>query len=300
MKNKIIIKTVQNHLSEDILDVSQILNRGEVNEIYILSTKSSKYILRLDPNENSLDRFQKEAWCMEEVFKKGVLVPRVHHLGMVQKYPYIILSFIEGINGDESNEKTGLTWSRLGEYARKIHSIPIEGYGERMVSPGIFDGKWQQFLSYNISSLSPDDKLRELGVITSAQSQKLRNIFEDIKITNFVFGLIHFDLSLNNTIITDDGGVYLLDWGSAEVNVVPHMDIEEILESSLQDDSDEFELFLRGYGLVKADYKKIKPKIEKLSLLTKIDKLRWAIDRKPERIEYHKSIVKNKLIKLDI
>jgi len=37
----------------------------------------------------------------------------------------------------------------------------------------------------------------------------------------------------------------LLDWGSAEVNIVPHIDIIEILESSLKENSKYFEIFSR-------------------------------------------------------
>jgi aminoglycoside phosphotransferase (APT) family kinase protein len=287
-------------LNEKVLDIKQILNRGQVNETYVLSTASKKYVLRLDPNEHTLDRFKKEAWCAEEANKAGVLTPRVLHMDFIQENPFVILPFIEGVNGDEAPEQAALLWKTLGEYARKIHAIPVKGYGEGMEAPGIFNGSWQKFLDYNISALDPNDKLLKLGVITSAQSQSLKQIFESISKRTFVFGLIHFDLSPNNTIITKEGSVYLLDWGSAEVNVVPHMDLEEILDSSLQDNSDSFELFLQGYGLSRSEYKNIKPEVDMLSLLAKTDKLRWAIDRSPARIEHYKNIVKNKLAKLRI
>ncbi len=265
MENKILIEIVQNHLKEDVLGVRQILNRGQVNKVYKISTKFSRYIIRIDPSENTIDRFQKETWCAEEALRVGVLTPRILHAGIAQEHPYMISSFIEGINGDESSDKVGIIWGKLGEYARKIHAIPVKGYGESMVSPGVFSGNWREFLSYNILSLNSEDKLLGLRVITSSQSQKLRDIFKNIKFTNFVFGLAHYDLSLNNTIITDDENVYLLDWGAAEVNAVPHIDIEEILESSLQDDSNEFELFLRGYDLAKIDYKKSSQKLRNLA-----------------------------------
>ena len=300
MKVEKISEIAETILNKKVLNIEQILDRGQVNETYILSTASGKFVLRLDPGEHTLNRFRKEAWCAEEANKAGILTPSVLHMDLIQENPFVILPFIEGVNGDEAPEKASLLWKTLGEYARKIHSIPVKGFGESMTSPGFFDGSWHEFLNYNISALNSDDKLLELGVFSSSQSQNLKKIFESISKQNFVFGLIHFDLSANNTIITEDENVYLLDWGSAEVNVVPHMDIEEILDSSLQDDSNNFELFLEGYGLSKSGYSKIKQEIDMLSLLAKVDKLRWAIDRNPSRIKHYQNIVEDKLSKLGL
>lgn len=286
---------------EGVLEVKQITGKGEVNDIYVLTTTSSKEVLRVDPSETSLDRFQKEAWCMNETKKFGVLGPQVLKVGMKDGHPYMTMSYIDGTDGNETDKSEQYTiWKALGEYARSIHAVKVTGYGEKMVNGGIFEGSWDRFMDYNISSLSDSDKLIELGIITSQQSKTLRDIFLKLKSTPFTFGLIHNDLSLKNTRINPDGSVYLLDWGSAEVSVVPHMDIAEILHSSLDEDSKEFELFLQHYGLSKEEFEEMKPDMVNLRLLLCTDKLRWAIDQRPDLIGEKTKEFKNAFERLRI
>lgn len=295
-ENEIVSAIVRNYAKEDILEIKQIKDKGQVNDIYVLATSSSKYVVRIDPREATLDRFQKEAWCMGETQRLGVSGAQALDLGTTENHPYMLLSYLEGIDGDEveKNKQTAI-WATLGEYARKIHSVQVTGYGEKMVAAGTFDGSWEQFLGYNISCLDADDKLLALGIITQAQSKILSEIFSRLKNTKFAFGLTHHDLSLKNTRISQDGTVYLLDWGSAEVNIIPHMDIGEILHSSLEESSREFEVFLQNYKISKEKYEEIKPDIEKLRLLSCTDKLRWAIDRKPDLIGHKTTEFKNVL-----
>lgn len=277
---------VKKHRGEELKSTDRIMGKGEVNDIYVLTTDSSKYVLRVDPSESSDERFQKESWSLGAAGKAGVLVPEVFGIGIEEKHPYILMSFIEGIHGaDVDAESKNLIWSRLGNYARKIHSVKTIGFDERMISPGTFKGSWSEYLEYNISSLNDEDKLLALGIITEDQSRFLRDIFLQIKNTSFNFGLIHNDLSLKNTILGSDGKVYLLDWGGAQADVIPHMDFAEVLHFSLKEDSPEFAIFLDGYGMTREEFEKIKPDMYRLLLLRLSDKVRWAIDRKPELTE---------------
>ena len=136
-----------------------------------------------------------------------------------------------------------------------------------------------------------------MGVITEKESKKIKNIFLNLKNVGFKFGLTHYDLSLKNTIVATDGEMYLIDWGSAQVAPVPHIDIAEILDSSLDENSNQFSLFLEGYGLTRQEYEKIKFAIAQLNLLIYMDKLRWAIERRKEKIGHFSQEVKNKLTK---
>ena len=266
-----------------------------------MTVDSLKYVIRIDSNESSPSRFQKEAWCMTEAEKLGVLGPQMIGVGMMEGHPYMLLSYIEGKHGEDVEKEAHIhVWGKLGEYARKIHSIKASGYGERMTAPGKFDGSWQEYLDYNISSLSLNDKLLTSGFITSDQSEILKTNFLKLKEDNFDFGLIHHDLSLKNTIVAPNGDVYLLDWGSAEVNVIPHIDVGEIFRSSLAEDSAELEIFLKSYGMTKEEFEKIKPDIIRLRLLTCTDKVRWTLDRKPELVNQKVKELQDVLKKISI
>jgi aminoglycoside phosphotransferase (APT) family kinase protein len=274
------------HLEEQARTVERIVGKGFVNDIYVLTIGSSKSILRIDPTETTPACFEKEAWCMEAAEKAGVPVPKVLGSGMQAERPYLLISLIEGIQGKEADEEgRKLIWSRLGEYARRIHAIHVEGYGEDMTEPGVFNGSWSERVEYNISSLGSDDELLSQGIITREQSEMLKRTFLDLERTDFEFGLIHNDLSLKNSILGSDGKVYLLDWGSAGVDAVPHMDFAEVLQSSLTEESPEFALFREGYGVSKKEFGELKPEMHKLQLLGFTDKVRWAMDRKPELLQ---------------
>jgi len=87
-----------------------------------------------------------------------------------------------------------------------------------------------------------------------------------------------------NAIVSDQGGVSLIDWGSAESHVVPHYDLGVILTDSLSEESNVFKSVLEGYGLASAEYVGIRSQIKSLMLLIATDKIRWAIDRSPEQL----------------
>ncbi len=294
--NKTIQEIIREYLGQEAKTITQITGRGDVNEVYIVTTESSKYVVRIDSSESTIDRFKKEAWCMEETKELGILGPTVLGVGLKDEHPYMLISYIEGKGGDEStDDEKNKIWKELGKYARKIHSIPIKGYGDKMSAPGVFGDSWSRYVDYNISSLNPDDRAIKLGIITEEQSKKIKNIFLELLDTHFNFGLVHNDLSLQNTILTTNGGIYLIDWGCAEVGPIPHLDIIEILNSSLDEKSPQFTLFLDGYGLTPQDYEKMKSEIAKIDLLIHMDKLRWAFDKKPDQIEHFSQELKKRM-----
>ena len=48
---------------------------------------------------------------------------------------------------------------------------------------------------------------------------------------------------------------------------------------------EEMSAFRRGYGLSEGEHRRLKSELDRLFLLTSFDKLRWAIDRNPSRIQ---------------
>lgn len=215
-----------------------------------------------------------------------MLVPEVFEVGMNNNNPYMIMAYIDGKDGDLVDSAIHrIIWRKLGEYARKFNRINVKGFGDKMISDGVFASSWHDFVNYNITSLTADDQMTHKGIISVEESRRLKSLFERLREKNFNFGLIHHDLSLKNTRVSDDGNVYLIDWGSAQVNVVPHMDIAEILHSSLSETSEEFGLFLDGYGMTLNSYQHIKDEIKQLDLLRRTDKVRWAIDKRPDLLE---------------
>lgn len=289
-------------LREQVKSAYQIIGKGIVNQVCVIETESHKVVVRMN-DKDTLPSFIREKWCIEQAAAVGIPGPEVLSIGVVDETAYMIQTFIHGDNGLDSKVLKTDIWRQLGEYAKHIHSIKVKGYGENLIDPvhGEFqspphagsDGSWQGYVQYNINSLTEHDRLIQLGVITQTESQKVRRLFENLKIGSFHFGLNHGDISLKNTIVNQANQVILLDWGNAEVSLVPHATVIQLMEYQILGleegpSIEEFKAFLDGYGISENDLADMRH----LLLLKAFDKLRWAIDRSPDRIESYAAFAK--------
>jgi len=275
--------TIKLILNKKVISIKPILNKGDVNRVYIVKTGRKIIVIRLN-EACEIQRFKKERWCIGKASEIGIPTTRVIGIGTINNTAFMILNFISGLNGKKISENKPQIWYKIGAYAKKIHSIKTGGFGEKITSPGHFNDSWEKFVKYNIESLNKEDKILSMGVINNSESEKLRRHFKSLLEKQFNFGLTHGDLSLANVIVQGDN-VTLIDWGSAESTVVPHFEIISIFENSLQEDDPLFKNFISGYGMSPKDYENMKPDITSLTLLKAVDKLRWAMDQKPEMIE---------------
>lgn len=289
-------------LREQVKASYPVIGKGVVNQVCVVETESRKVVVRMN-DKDTLPSFIKEKWCIEQAAAVGIPGPEVLSVGAVDETAYMIQTFIEGSNGLDSTVPGSDIWKRLGEYTHLIHSIQVRGYGENLLDPvhGEFrspphagsDGSWQGYVQYNINCLTENDRLIELGVITHLESQRVRELFENLKKETFRFGLNHGDLSLKNTMVNPANQVILLDWGNADVNVIPHGTIIQLMQHQILGleegpNPEEFQAFLDGYGINGEDLADMRH----LLLLRAFDNLRWAMDRSPDRIESYAAFAK--------
>jgi len=290
------------YLREQTLSAYPILGKGVTNQVCVVETLNHKVVVRLN-HKDEYPNFIKEKWCIEQAAAVGVPGPEVLSVGIADETAYMIQAFVEGDNGLDSPLPKPMIWRQLGEYARRIHSIPVRGYGENLLDPaqGEFqspphpgsDGSWQGYVQYNVNELTAGDRLIELGVMTRAESHSVRRLFELMKCRTFRFGLHHGDLSLKNTIVNAANEVILLDW-HAEVNVIPHATVALLMRNQIlglveSANDEEYEAFMDGYGgLHEQDFADIRIFL----LLRAFDNLRWAIDRRPDLIEPYAAFAK--------
>ena len=271
-------------LNEPVVQVTPLVGKGSVNKVFIVEALNHKVVFRMSDRGEALDEYNKEAWCIERAAARGVPVPSVISLGEDEGNAYIIQSYIAGDNGrDSSGPKLG-TWRELGRYAKLVHSIGVSGFGLSLseLTQGDSRKSWLRNLEYNIESLTENDPLIKLKVLTPFQSKRIRDIFAQLRGREYKFGLNHGDISLRNTIVDKRGRVHLIDWGEAEAGIVPHRDLIEMLRMNmLEGDPDDAQIqsFLVGYGISPVEFKQMMPELEKLLVLRTIDGLRWALDR---------------------
>lgn len=280
----LISKVFQDSLSITIAAVTSITDRGITNRVYVTETAGGqKYIARLN-EATSLNEFKKELWASEKARGEGVTTPQILRVGVDGGTAYSIQEHIEGIHGTDY-ESASKIWQDMGVAARLIHSVPTSGFGDRIDEQGNFLGSWNDYLSYNIESLTETDFLLQDGILTKEQSIKIKTLLEKLRDTHLNFGLVHGDLSLKNTLVDNQEKTWIIDWGSAHSHIIPHYDLIEILQSSIDASSKEFQSFLVGYGYTIEDFNKISEEIYSVMILRAVDKVRWAKDRKPELLE---------------
>jgi aminoglycoside phosphotransferase (APT) family kinase protein len=272
-------------LDEPLVEITPLIGKGSVNKVFIVEAVKHKVVARMSDRAEALEEYAKEAWCIEHAAARGVPVPSVMSVGRSEGVAYLIQSYIAGDEGRDSPAPKPGIWRQLGKYARLIHSIGVKGFGLKLsdITQGDARKAWSRYLEYNIESLTEDDPLIKLKVLTRPQAKVIKAVFADLTGREFTFGLNHGDLSLKNTVVDVRGRVSLLDWGSAEAAIVPHHDLIQMLKMNMLEGvpgGEEIRAFLAGYGISPAALERMMPELESLLVLRSFDKLRWAIDWK--------------------
>jgi tRNA A-37 threonylcarbamoyl transferase component Bud32 len=276
---------------------------GTVNQTYKITSINGEFVIRV----NTIDQinvFKKEIYCYEVANKLGIPSPEVIDLYENSIYCVLTTKYIPGLSDKEIIEdKRSLVWRKLGEYSQLISQIKELPYDED--AENVSDAKshyLNKMLSYSIKEFSnSNDYFVKNNLFNKSEVRRVINLLNTLKskLANVDFGLIHGDLSLSNVVLSDDGGVYLIDWGCAKLSPVPDFPVMELyLQSILKESFQEkyiFE-FLKGYGLDNNNIDKTRERLNAMSLLNYTDKIRWAVDndKKEALKKYKKKLEKTK------
>ncbi len=288
MKN-IIVEIFDQEFSETILSVSEIAGFGSVNRVFEIHGTRGEYIIRLNTDEKKLE-YQKENWCISKIRDLGIPTPKVLSYGLVKNSSFMVQEKVSGINGVKCNRRDKIKiWEKLGNYAKIFQQVKrIE---ENEVEENEFHKSWKSRLEYNLGELNEEDSLVKKKIFSAVEHKKIRTVLSSIESIDFNVGLVHGDLCPRNVISNGDL-IYLLDWGTAEINVVPHTEIGVLLLSG-EASSVELNHFLKGLGLTPNKYMAIEHELKILNLLQRLDKYRWAEGKGISSIkEYEEKIKK--------
>lgn len=267
-----------------------LIGLGSVNLILFVDSDAGEMAVRIgkpwDDPHTRLAEYEKERWCIARAAAAGVPGPTVRALGIRNGRAFMVQDRLPGLNGKQSALTPFELLRIMGDYARRIHAIPTTGFGDtvsRFESGAGRDG-WLRFVDYNLGELTSDDPLLALKVYSLEQQDLIREAFTWLRRLPLQVGLNHGDLSRRNTIVGPDGRVSVLDWGCAEMHIVPHYDLCAFLDWYAPDE-EKMHAFLRGYGIDAAEWERLQPELRAFSLLKSFDLTRWAIDRCPARID---------------
>ena len=280
----VVERAVRPHLAAPVTDVKQV--PSGVNEVFLVSCADQQQVIARFNIASELARFQKEAWCIARAADVGVEGPTVLAVGTKDGHAFMIESFVAGRRGDMlAAEERPRMWRDIGWHMRRIHDIPVGGFGEELLDLTAVDGgaAWRRYITYNLSSLASADPLLDKGLLNRESQALLRETFARLAAAELRFGLSHGDPSPSNVIRGADAVLRVVDWGEAHAHVVPHYDLGVILNGGLDDQSAEFGALLDGYGWDATAYAVIRQEVMDLRLLIATDKVRWALARKPQR-----------------
>lgn len=287
MTHEQVARAVVKSLGRQASSVSELVGRGQVNRTFV----GDDVVVRLNRDrtpDEALTEYRKEAWCHEQAARVGVRVPAVFGVGSLGGCSYIVM---ERILGDTMEPDDPAAWRLLGEAARAVHHIPSPE-DERLRADlfTIVKGEaardaWQEILHRNVHELQPGDRLIGLGVYDCDEQEALKRRFSALLDHPFRYGLCHGDLQPNNAMRNADGELVLIDWGCATLSAVPDEDLMGGWSGHKFEGTPNatcFRAFVAGYG------EEAEAAIEVVAdvlLVKAFDLVRWALDRKPDRVE---------------
>ena len=160
-------------------------------------------------------------------------------------------------------------------YSKKIKEIPISGYGVKIsdFNNNIFTDSFykspQEQILKNIEALTPTDKLIALEIYDPKYTNYIKKSFSHLITQDLTCVLNHGDISLSNTIISPEGVVYWIDFGSVNANLL----YSEFANLKIESKND-LVAFSQGFGTSITEMEK---NLDTYRLLSSFDKLRWSL-----------------------
>jgi Ser/Thr protein kinase RdoA (MazF antagonist) len=263
--------------------VVQFRGHGSVNHVFCLGDGAERYVVRIPVDVLREDEFELEQWCLEQAAKHGIPGPGVVGRGSVSGTPYIVLTYVEGSVPDGGDLAI---WETLGQYGCLAHGLDWTSGPDRLFTrfgrdP---DDAWRQHLRYNAEQLIDADPLIGLGVYPAAQQPRFLDMVDELLEHDFAYGLRHGDLAPRNLLTTPEGSSVLLDWGQASVGPIPYGDLLTVYRSHLVEGrptAAELDVFSAALG---SRLGTVRGLLDNLSVLDVLDRVRWALDNRPDRV----------------
>ncbi|KAA9024021.1 aminoglycoside phosphotransferase family protein [Niallia endozanthoxylica] len=191
----IILDLIHRKIIDSKLIEFEKLNGGTISELYLLNSKGSKYVVKL--NEPKV--IESEAHFLHS-YKDSNLLPKL--LFVEQSYKYIVYSFIDGATNYNRKDKKDMLKALVQGLLNHYKSVPDIGWGW-MDQPAV---SWQCFLKNKILEANKliDSRL-EIG-----DHHFVLKLVEEIKTDRKPY-LLHGDCGVHNFIFNDGRLIGVID-----------------------------------------------------------------------------------------
>ena len=257
--------------------IEHIKGRGMNNSVTVASTAQGRFVIRTNL-EGHLFRYQREAWCYQQLEGSPVRTPTVLGCGAQHGHSYSVAQFITDSGPIDATMDQHRVWRTLGMYARHLNKIAPPAPDSEAAS--YFPATWERQVLDDVTLIFKTDLWQEHGLLSAEQQGAARVYLLDCAMSQDPRGICQFDLTTANAVICnhDYDKVYLLDLESANVAPVPYYQLGCLAaEKGLE--SDITRAFFEGYGC--HDVSQAFYGIERFTLYRLMRATAWARDRAP-------------------
>lgn len=262
---------------------------GRTNYVFAVNHVDGQFVVRMSPDPNRIEAFQKELWASQKVREAGVPSPEVIAVGNdVAAEPYMITRRVTGTEATHHQNRQRIIHS-LGNYAALINSISTYGFGIHFdwTNQEQAQADWTSYLRnefqlerrielFTKHRMLPESELDELVKILSEPQNSRVSQAPGPKPS-----LNHSDLRLKNVIVDEGGDIAaIIDWEDCLSTIAPEWD----LSIALHDLSiDEKQIFIEGYGLSSREVEDMSPLIKAFNLINYSQAVEIAAARQDQK-----------------
>lgn len=250
---------------------------GLTNYVFAVNHVEGQFVVRVSPDPERIEAFQKERWASQKAREAGVPTPEVLAVGNdAISEPYMITRRVTGSEATHLPNRRHIVHA-MGEYAAVINSIPTNGFGSNFdwTSSEKKNLTWDSYLEDEFALQTRLDLFSAHRFLTDAQINELKGILDSIKGRRKT-SLNHTDLRLKN-IIVDEGGdiAAIVDWEECLSTIAPEWEISIALHDLT---IDEKHAFIEGYGLSAQQLEEMAPLIKAFNILNYSSALEHALE----------------------
>ena len=275
------VKKVMKHHFGSLPKKIEFKPAGLTNFVFQAQCKTDKYIIRIGSSPEKLHDFIKEQWAIEQAKGKGVPVAEILEVGnKIIGKPYMLQQKLDGEEAPNHPERLTIL-RELGAYAKTIHSIQTNNYGQ------VFDWSknrlsknitWKSYLNDEWKVPERIELLQKSGLLNKIKLGKLNAAIRKVEKWNFPPALNHGDLRLKNVIVNEKGKILaIIDWDNCTSHIAPYWDISIALHDLSIDGKQQF---LDGYGITAKEYIKMEYGIKVFNILNYAETIEKLIKQK--------------------
>jgi hygromycin-B 4-O-kinase len=240
---------------------------GRTNYVFAVNHVEGQFVVRISPDANRIEAFQKELRASRKAREAGVPTPEVLAVGAdPASEPYMITRRVTGIEASQNPKRLHIV-QELGEYAAVINSIATDGLGTdfEWAENGKTNGAWDSYLQNEFDLDKRIEILSTNGILSETQLQELVRIVEDAKTKHLTPSLNHSDLRLKNVIVDEGGDIAaIIDWEDCLSTIAPEWELSIALHDLT---IDEKQAFIDGYGLTIQQVEEMAPLVKAFNIL---------------------------------